>query len=87
MFPMGILSPQTLLLTVYMKDLLIQSSQSGYGYSVGKCCVGATTYADDTSIMVTSVSGLQSFLDICLSFAKSCDMINLAIKKQNAYHL
>ena len=64
-----------LLFTVYINDLLVQLSHSGHGCSIGRCCVGAVSYADDICIMSASASGLQSLLDICFAFAESNDLM------------
>ena len=61
--------------SVYYNDLLVQLSHSGYGCSIGRCCVGAVGYADDICIMSASASGLQSLLDICFAFAESNDLM------------
>lgn len=64
----GILSPQ--LFNVFMNELSVELSKSGYGCKVITAIVNHFLYADDLTLLSPSVKGLQKLIDICSKYAK-----------------
>ena len=59
----GVLSP--LLFNVYVDDLICQLESSSLGCCINGIYIGCVMYADDLLLMSTSISTLQSMLDLC----------------------
>ena len=68
----GVLSP--ILFSIYIDDLLLNLSKSGYGCYTGHHFAGAFAYADDVVLLSPNVAGLQHMLDIATSFCSSRDI-------------
>ena len=65
----AILSP--LLYSIFVDNLLISLSSSGFGVKIDDIFCGALMYADDLALIAGSESDLQHMLDIASSYAKS----------------
>ena len=63
----AILSP--LLYSVFVDQLLVTLSQSGYGATVNKIYCGAPMYADDLALIGETPEELQAMLDIAVTYA------------------
>ena len=59
-----------LLFNIYMDDLIVSLNQSGFGARVNGKFTGCVMYADDIVLLSPSRTGLQSLLDMCMSFAE-----------------
>ena len=63
----GVLSP--VLFCIYIDNLLVQLSKSGFGCYIGNTFVGALAYADDIVLVAASASATRMLLSICDDFA------------------
>ena len=63
-----------ILFTVYIDELLQRLEKSKIGCHVGHEYFGALGYADDLTLLCPSITGLQSMVDICTTFAKEFDI-------------
>ena len=68
----SILSPH--LFAIYIDGLLTDLMKSGVGCYWGCSFAGAVAYADDVVLLAPSASALRTMLDICSSFAVSCNL-------------
>ena len=64
----GILSPD--FFALYLHDLIAELKASGYGCYVIEVCIACLFFADDIVLLSPSRHGLQSLLDICVSYCK-----------------
>ena len=60
----------TILFNLYLDVLLNRIKKSGVGCHIGRHFLGCFAYADDVTILSTSVNGLQQMLNICKSFGE-----------------
>ena len=75
-----VLSP--ILFAVYMDDIYLQLKDSGSGCHIGNHYVGSLGYADDTVLMAPSLKGLQTIVDVSVSYARKHDVIYNGSKSQ-----
>ena len=68
----GVLSP--ILFSIYVDDLISELRNSGFGLHIGCLFAGAILYADDIVLLSASCYGLQSLLNICVSFGIKWDI-------------
>ena len=68
----GVLSP--ILFTVYIDELLLKLRSSGFACYIDDTFVGALGYADDVTLMSSSIRGLKQMVDICETFAAEYDI-------------
>ena len=73
----SILSP--ILFNVYVDDLIVQLSNSGYGCHIG-CSFMGCRYADDLLLMSPSIIGMQHLLDLCTVYGRLHNIIFNALK-------
>ena len=64
----GLLSPQ--LFNIFINDLLKELKDSPHKVCIGSCSFNSFAYADDITIMCTTVSGLQNLIDKCVHYSK-----------------
>ena len=64
----GVLSPD--FFALYMHDLIQLLRTSGYGCYVIQMCIACIFFADDIVLLSPSRSGLQSLLNICVTYCK-----------------
>jgi hypothetical protein len=64
----AVLSP--VLFCVYIDDLLILLTKSGFGCYIGTYFVGALAYADDIVLVAPTATALRQLLAICESYAE-----------------
>ena len=62
----SLLSPY--LCNIFINDLLNELCQSNHGISIGELKYDNVTYADDITLVSSSVTGLQSLIDICVAY-------------------
>ena len=60
-------SPQ--LFNIFIDDLLKDFSKSNDTVSIGSLSVNSLAYADDITVMCTTVPGLQRLIDMCATYA------------------
>ena len=63
----GVLS--LVLFCIYIDNLLVQLSKSGFGCYIGNTFVGALAHADDIVLVAASASAMHMLLSICDDFA------------------
>ena len=63
----SLLSPQ--LFNIFIDDLLIELDESPDRVRIGNCCLNSFAYADDITLLCTTIPGLQRLIDICCSYA------------------
>ena len=68
----GVLSP--VLFTVYVNDVIMALSVSGYGCYFHSLFVGCIMYADDLMLLSPSLCDLQLMIDICCDELEKIDM-------------
>ena len=64
----SILSPS--LFNIFIDDLLRNLDASPYAVHLGPCRFNSFAYADDITVMHTTVPGLQNLIDMCTDYAK-----------------
>lgn len=64
----AVLSP--ILFCIYLDNLLISLSNSGFGCFIGHNFVGALAYADDIVLLAPTATALRKLIAICESYAK-----------------
>ena len=64
----------TVVVSVYIDDLLNDLHNSGYGVYIGSLFAAVIAYADDTCILSCSCYGLQTLLDICSAYGQKWDI-------------
>ena len=64
----------SLLLCVYIDNLLLRLSNSGVGCYIGTSFVGALAYADGTVLLSPTPAAAQKLLSICETFASEYDI-------------
>ena len=68
----SILSP--VLFNIFISDLLLQLSKSNSSLRVGNDIYNCFAYADDVSIYIPTVPGLQILINICFNYANVMNM-------------
>jgi hypothetical protein len=68
----GVMSP--VLFCIYIDNLLISLSSSGFGCFIGSAFTGALAYADDIVLICPSPYAMRRLLGLCDSFASEFDM-------------
>ena len=68
----GVLSP--ILFGMYIDELLLRLSQSGYGCKIGHFYYGALGYADDVSLLAPTLYALRKMCEIALNYAREYDI-------------
>ena len=68
----GVLSPR--LFTLYIDNLLILLTDSGYGCHINDVFMGALSYTDDITLLSPSLNGLNNMLKICSQYAIDFDI-------------
>ena len=76
----GVVSP--VLFCIYIDDLLINLSQSGFGCYIGAHFVGAIAYADDIVLISPTPFGMRKLLSICDLYASHYDIVFNAEKSK-----
>ena len=76
----GILSPT--LFNVYMDGLSLQLRELYAGCAIGNLICNHLMYADDLVLFAPSARGLQSLIDVCVSYGEQYDIVYNA-KKSN----
>ena len=69
----SILSPR--LFNLYVDVIIDALSKTGYGCFVRKIYLGCIVYADDISLLSTSIVALQEILNICFHKGKELDIV------------
>ena len=64
----GILSPY--FWAVYVDELISKLRKSGYGCYLSSLFLACIFYADDVALLSPTVTGMQTMIDICASYAK-----------------
>ena len=64
----GVLS--LFLFNIVLDNLLCKWKETGRGAKCGSWYVGGLAYADDIMLLLPTVNGLQTMLDVCGQFAK-----------------
>ena len=65
----GVISAQ--LFTVYIDKLLLDLKHSGYGCHLSDTFTGVLSYADDITLICSSLRGMNCMLKICSNFAQN----------------
>jgi hypothetical protein len=88
----GVVSP--ILFCIYIDELLIGLSESGYGCYIGVNFVGALAYADDIVLICPTATAMRKLLIVCDSFAHNLNILFNAQKSKfiviaagNRHHL
>ena len=68
----GVLCP--ILFGMYIDELLLRLSQSGYGCKIGHFYYGALGYADDVSLLAPTLYALRKMCEIALNYASEYDI-------------
>ena len=68
----GLISP--ILFSIYMDVLIKHLKSTKFGCVINGVYFGCILYADDIVLLSTSLSALQSMLNICESFAEAMDI-------------
>ena len=68
----GVISP--VLFCIYIDNLLISLSSSGFGCFIGSAFTGALAYADDIVLICPSPYAMRRLLSLCDSFADKFDI-------------
>jgi len=76
----GVVSP--VLFCIYIDNLLLQLSSSGYGCYLGRDFVGAIAYADDIVLISPTPCAMRKLLFICDNFAAQYDLVFNAVKSK-----
>ena len=63
----SVLSPT--LFNIFLNDLLCELKEAQYGLRVFNTFVNSTAYADDVTLLSSTVTGLQNLINICQSYA------------------
>ena len=63
----SVLSP--MFFNIFINDLLIQIDHSECGLKIGKTKVNGFAYADDITLLSSSITGLQRLINMCTSYA------------------
>jgi hypothetical protein len=64
----SVLSPY--LFNIFIDELLEKLSMSNFGIHIGNKLYNSFAYADDITVMSSSVTGLQKLIDICTDYSK-----------------
>ena len=59
----GVLSP--ILFNIYIDKLLLELKESGYGCHINNTFIGVLCYADDVTLLSTSIRGLNAMISLC----------------------
>ena len=68
----GVLSP--ILFTLYIDKLLIRLKHAHIGCHMNNIFTGALSYADDITLICSSICGINNMFDICCEYAKEYDI-------------
>jgi hypothetical protein len=69
----GVISP--VLFCVYIDDLLVKLSRSGFGCFIGLNFVGALAYADDIVLVAPTPTAMRKLLTLCDEYAADYDIM------------
>ena len=69
----GVIS--SVLLIVYIDELIVLLKNSGFGCHVGSEFIGALGYADDRTLICPNLNALTHMLSICTDFAKKYNIV------------
>jgi retron-type reverse transcriptase len=64
----SLLSP--ILFKIFLDDLMAQLEHAQHGVRISDLKLNCCTYADDITIFASTITGLQSLIDICVSYAE-----------------
>ena len=79
----GVLSP--VLFPVYIDNLLKTLKQRNIGCNIGNSYLGVFGYADDLTLLFTSLTGLKEMLNTCEVYAKDYNILFNAKKSKLMY--
>ena len=63
-----------ILYIIYIDTLLIRLKHAHIGCHMNNIFVGALSYADDITLLCTSICGIIKMIDICCEYAKESDI-------------
>ena len=73
---------ESILFGIYVDELLLRLSLSGYGCKIGHLYYGAVGYADDVSLVALSIYCMNKMCQIALEYAKEYNIIFNPLKCQ-----
>ena len=63
-----------LLFNIYIDDLIVRLSNSGFGVYIGNVFSGCIMYADDIALISVNCRGLSKMLEICEAYGRIWDI-------------